>query len=666
MQILDIVLYSKYGERRILPLRQGSINIVTGKSKTGKSALIDIVDYCLGSSSCNVPAGVIRSTVNWFAIRIQLPSCQMFVARKNPLNGAATTNIAYMIEANEIAIPENSPDQNTTSEAIEKCINSRLGISPHRNIPPDNQTRRPVEANFRHALFFSFQDQNDLTAKNRLFHRQDSYLLQSIKDTLPYFLGVIREDTLALQQELKQAIRKLSLLERQLREKDSIKGEGNIQAIKLISEAIESGLINANTEIPTTVGESIPLLQQACLLELNDNQENHDSESIDRENEIRNRARELQEEIEQGKSMIQAAKIHAQEAKGYTSAAEQQQLRLESIGIFDGLLKKNPHNSSICPLCSQDMLQSIPSAEAIRKSLMNLSKDLEFVERDKPILRDYIDNLQTELEAKITERKNTNASLQGIINQQEESRRWQTVTSNRSRVIGRISFWLENIDIEDETNEINSLISHLEARIEEIEDILDSDGKDERMESTLTRIGNRMKIWATEMELEYVDEESAIRLDLTRGTVVVEGAVEDGVSQSRRIPMSQMGSGENILGYHLIAHLALHKFFVDNHRPTPRFLFIDQPTQVYYPEDRLELLNSRENGDLQILDESDRDKVQRMFRFIFKVVNELAPHLQVIIMDHANILDNDEFQESIVEIWRDGNALIPLSWINNS
>ena len=655
MQILDIILYSKHGERRILPFRQGGVNIVTGRSKTGKSALIDIVDYCLGSSSFNVPAGVIRNTVDWFAIRIQFASCQMFIARKN--------KSAYLIEANEITIPENIPVQNITSEAIEKHINSRLGISPNLNIPPDTQTRRPLEANFRHALFFSFQDQNDLTAKNRLFHKQDAYLLQSIKDTLPYFLGVIREDTLALQQELRKATRKLSLLQRQMREKDSIKGEGNSQAIKLISEAIESGLINANIEIPTTIEELVSLLQQVCLTELN---ENYDSENADRESEIRDRARELQEEIEQTKFMIQAAKIHAQEAEGYTSAAEQQQLRLESIGLFDSILQKSPHNSSICPLCSQDMVQSIPSADAIKRSLMNLSKDLEFVERDKPILRDYIDNLQIELEAKIVERKNTNAALQGIINQQEESRRWQTVISNQSRIIGRISFWLENIDAEDETHEIDSLISQLEAKIEEIEDMLDSDNKDERMESTLTRIGNRMKIWATEMELEYVDEESAIRLDLTRGTVVVEGAVEDGVSQSRRIPMSQMGSGENILGYHLIAHLALHKFFVDNHRPTPRFLFIDQPRQVYYPEDRLELLNSREDGDLQILDESDRDKVQRMFRFIFKVVNELAPHLQVIIMDHANILDNDEFQESIVEIWRDGNALIPLSLISNS
>ncbi len=655
MQILDIILYSKHGERRILPFRQWGVNIVTGRSKTGKSALIDIVDYCLGSSSFNVPAGVIRNTVDWFAVRIQFASCQMFIARKN--------KSAYLIEANEITIPENIPAQNITSEAIEKHINSRLGISPNLNIPPDTQTRHPLEANFRHALFFSFQDQNDLTAKNRLFHKQDPYILQSIKDTLPYFLGVIREDTLALQQELRTATRKLILLQRQMREKDSIKGEGNSQAIKLISEAIESGLINANIEIPTTIEELVSLLQQVCLTELN---ENYDFENADRESEIRDRARELQEEIEQTKSTIQAAKIHAQEAEGYTSAAEQQQLRLESIGLFDSILQKSPHNPSICPLCSQDMVQSIPSADAIKRSLMNLTKDLEFVERDKPILRDYIDNLQIELEAKIVERKNTNAALQGIINQQEESRRWQTVISNQSRIIGRISFWLENIDAEDETHEIDSLISQLEARIEEIEDMLDSDSKDERMESTLTRIGNRMKIWATEMELEYVDEESAIRLDLTRGTVVVEGAVEDGVSQSRRIPMSQMGSGENILGYHLIAHLALHKFFVDNHRPTPRFLFIDQPTQVYYPEDRLELLNSREDGDLQILDESDRDKVQRMFRFIFKVVNELAPHLQVIIMDHANILDNDEFQESIVEIWRDGNALIPLSWISNS
>ena len=53
MQILDIVVYSHHGEKRILPLKAGAVNIITGASKTGKSALIDIVDYCYGAGECN-------------------------------------------------------------------------------------------------------------------------------------------------------------------------------------------------------------------------------------------------------------------------------------------------------------------------------------------------------------------------------------------------------------------------------------------------------------------------------------------------------------------------------------------------------------------------------------------------------------------------------------
>jgi predicted AAA+ superfamily ATPase len=62
-QILDIILYSFNGERRILSLRPGELNIITGASKTGKTALIEIIDYCLGSDECKIPEGVIRSAV---------------------------------------------------------------------------------------------------------------------------------------------------------------------------------------------------------------------------------------------------------------------------------------------------------------------------------------------------------------------------------------------------------------------------------------------------------------------------------------------------------------------------------------------------------------------------------------------------------------------------
>ena len=72
IQILDIVLYSHDGRRRELSLTPGKVNIITGASKTGKSALVDIVDYCFGAGECNVPEGPIRRCVSWFGVRLKL------------------------------------------------------------------------------------------------------------------------------------------------------------------------------------------------------------------------------------------------------------------------------------------------------------------------------------------------------------------------------------------------------------------------------------------------------------------------------------------------------------------------------------------------------------------------------------------------------------------
>ena len=56
--IESIIIFGKNGEKRIVPLEQG-VNIITGESKTGKSALVEIIDYCLCSTRCTVPKGKI-------------------------------------------------------------------------------------------------------------------------------------------------------------------------------------------------------------------------------------------------------------------------------------------------------------------------------------------------------------------------------------------------------------------------------------------------------------------------------------------------------------------------------------------------------------------------------------------------------------------------------
>lgn len=62
LAILKVILWPKDSNHspRVIPFAPGKINILTGESATGKSALTWIIDYCLGSGKCSIPVGLIR------------------------------------------------------------------------------------------------------------------------------------------------------------------------------------------------------------------------------------------------------------------------------------------------------------------------------------------------------------------------------------------------------------------------------------------------------------------------------------------------------------------------------------------------------------------------------------------------------------------------------
>jgi len=53
--ILKIAFYGTGGRRREIDFDPDTVNVITGASGTGKSAIIDAIDYCLGSSKCSLP-----------------------------------------------------------------------------------------------------------------------------------------------------------------------------------------------------------------------------------------------------------------------------------------------------------------------------------------------------------------------------------------------------------------------------------------------------------------------------------------------------------------------------------------------------------------------------------------------------------------------------------
>ncbi len=125
--IKDVVVYGEGDQVRRVELQRG-VNIITGESQSGKSALIPIVDYCLGSSEYDVPVNVIRAFARWYGIRIQTPDSQLFLARKEP-GDAQSTDVMHILVGQEVEIPPLTElSGNTQRKAVIDELSRRLGM----------------------------------------------------------------------------------------------------------------------------------------------------------------------------------------------------------------------------------------------------------------------------------------------------------------------------------------------------------------------------------------------------------------------------------------------------------------------------------------------------------------------------------------------------------
>lgn len=644
MQIIEIVLYSKAGQKRIIPLKAGHVNIITGDSGTGKSSLADIIDYCLGQSECMISAGVVRKHVSWFGLLLQFANDRMFIARENPPEGKKTVSDVYIEHGDLLQSPNSAPSaSNTTRDALIETLSNKVGIAPNLHTPPLGQTRPSISANIRHTSYYYIQEQDEIASKSLLFHQQsEPFIPQTIKDTLPYFLGAIQEDQLALEQELSRARLELKRINKILKENETIQGEGLNRAKNLLIEAQEVQLISFE-DVPQNTEEVISLLQNVILW----NPESGEVFSgASRLTELQNELKDLQFRLDEVTTALHDARKFAQEAEGFTSEIRQQEQRLLSIQLFD----TQTHEAETCPVCLQSLPHPIPKASAIHEAISQIQKNLNTTAREQPKLRSYIEDLEQQRLQYRQSIRERNGAIKNILQENDTALRLSDLNARRGRVIGRISLWLESLDRTEESSRLKDLLSAAQSKVTTLEQKLDAEDKDERLTSILSRISLQMAQWSQRLSLEYSD--NPVRLDAKKLTVVVD-------TNEGAIPLAKIGSAQNWMGYHLITLLALHKHFILQSRPTPHFLFLDQPSQVYFPQDQ----DLRINDSLELIGDNDRQSLKKAFSLLFDLVEELFPKLQVIITEHADLKDDKRFQDSIVQRWRNGDALIPQEWI---
>lgn len=642
MQIRNITLYKDANKKRILPFELGKVNIITGSSKSGKSALIDIIDYCLGSSDCKIADGVIKSNVYWFCLTVVFNDRdEYFIARQNPDTKDVDSISEIFLQKINNKTPEfDEITPNTNISGLKDFLSQKMGIAENLQIS-DNNTREPLEVNFKHSRFYSFQPQTMIAQRDSLFYKQtESFVSQSMKDSLPYLLGAIREDSLIIEQEIIQKKRELNRLIRDRNEANKIKSDGVSLAFSLIEEAKNFDIIDKKTSV-TNIKEALTLLNSIKDWEYQSNISDVRGENSVLKDLILKRN---EYKIELGKldNTVQATETFIKNNFSYTTEIQEQQVRLECVNIYS----EDVDDNTICPLCDNKLENPNPKVSAIKSSLSKLHNTMQLMTRESPRLDSYLQDLhnkQNQLKENII---NTENSISALYEENAKERRLRDLNLRRGKVIGRISLFLESVDFSEDKS-IDVKIKKLQSDIENLLSQVDKESKEDKLASIINKINLSMSMWVKDLDVEY--ENCLVRFDLPKLTLIADTA-------NKSIPLSKMGSGANWVSYHLLIHFALHKHFIQANRPTPRFLVIDQPTQVYFPPEK------DVNDDGQILESSDEIAVKQMFDFIIDVTNSFNSNFQVIITDHA-YLQNDKFKACVREVWRDGTKLIPEDWI---
>ncbi|GEQ99281.1 hypothetical protein JCM17844_29180 [Iodidimonas gelatinilytica] len=639
--IIAIVLYGHEGQIRTLPFKKRGLNIVTGQSKTGKSAIIDIVDYCLGRGSYNVAEGEIRRKVSWFGLHLAKGDDEVFIARDNPGPGTGTGSKVYYQRGKIDSYPSLDEISKNTTEASLKTFTTQFAGIVENEFRPTSGTRPPLSANISHALLFCFQPQGMVASKDHLFHRtNDSWIAQALKDTLPYFLGAVDEEHFKHLAELDQLNAKLRILEAQESKRLQAIELSRNRIVRVVNEGKRLGLISQDYQ---AVDDSVfgylaniastPVDAPTVMQDFGETIQNLRAEQTT----IQGRLTDLNQDL-------RAARTFLSVQTDFTREANEQSARLKSIGLY----KTEAEERATCPICSSQLKTLTPSVEQITTSLQRVDNLLNSAHRESPHIQSHIAELSAQIERLSDQLKEVQRELARAISEDENARAAQNQLIARAKYVGKLTDFLETFQPDDDSEDAKDQIGELQKMIAAIRAKLNSEEMASRMDTFLNLIGQKMTAYSSGLDLEHSG--SSLRLDVKKLTVVAD--TDDGP-----VPLNRMGSGENWVGYHVLAHLALHWWLRKRNRPVPSFLILDQPTQAYYPPDRIE------GGLDQIEKDSDRLAVQALFELMHTACQEIDLPFQLIVLDHAHLRD-EWFEDSIVEEWRGGVALVPSEWPN--
>ncbi len=665
--IHEMGVIDKIGNKHPVYFKEG-VNIVTGKSSTGKSALIEIFDYCFGSDEYTVPKGVITDSAAVYYIFIKIDEQNIVMARRPDINNKAffrreghysteiinadyfVTNLYIDIERYKKFITGFFLDIDDVDVSLTAKSNRKFN-------------RKAPTPSIRSFTSFMLQHQNLVANKHALFYRFDEKEKRDqVIEHTKIFLGLVDQEFFIQSQEKERLTLELNKL---LREKENNSRVSTKQKQRL------SPVLN---QLYALMGfESEPISLNVILLNPRDAKEKLDKIIVpEKINYNSNATTEFYNNLKKQLNLKVSELRKLQRQASSIAKNIEEEKRLFVNGSKLEWKDKIQVASSVCPFCHTQNNELLHSAKKLQDAITKVVHNLSHI---KPIKAKFESSL-VEVKRKIEELKNEitplNEQILVIETSEKQISAQKSLYENILIIKARLFMLLEGISLGDDI-ELDRNIKTVKNDIYKIDEKLKGYDIKKGIENANTKVNNYMNTIGKNFEFE--ESYKPINLHFSFETFDLYHLTE----KNEKIYLRSMGSGANWLYSHISLFLALHRFFAElgNLCSIPSILFLDQPTQVYFPNFRRdESVTFNETKAAERIDRGKNERdldddikaVENLFSQLssycneIKIANGFSP--QIIVTDHADdlILSNGTEFESLVNgnRWRSRGLIDPV------
>jgi len=640
--ISNIFFIGSGNRQRVLSFEPGKVNIITGASGTGKSTLIKAIDYCLGSSQCELPVHVRRHSLA-VGVKWVLGDSEIIAARPIPPVNQQTSTRMFVRSGKNLDLPSNAEQFQgaTTLEAAKAFLERAFGIDDLKGSPLTESEKRR-RATVRHIAPYLFVTKEVIYSESVLLHGlEEKDKAQDIVSTMPYFLGAIDAASILAEDKLRQLQRELNQGEAREEKQRKNQSELKQRATSLLFEANHLGI---TPEVPANASENELLDALRNVVDTRAKIGSYPNES-----ELANlnqQRHDVLTHLDRVKRETKATEMAIREASGFQGAVKKQYEKLELSEYMQEI-------AQVCPLCGTPSELGRKTAGVLQAALMKIRAESVAVERVQPQLMERGRELKQQLESLNHQLREIDDRIKTWLQQSEETRKLDDISQLTTYLRGKISYFLEmNVN---EPRRATRDLSVLRTEVAALKAHVDSDTKRDKLQ----RAEQKISQFASEAFAQLPAVAPCIDAELMFSSKKPAVKVIEKVSNAM-FRMSDVGSDQNYLAIHIALSFALQRYFELVKAPVPGLLVLDQISRPYYPargedEDEIEVSGRAEDEDILAM--------RRHINFLF-AETERQKGLQVLLIEHAYFADDDRYVNATRERWtrQSEGALIPLDW----